>query len=365
MRRIEAAIERVSAQAFTVPTEQAESDGTFEWTRTTLVLARARAGDHEGLGYTYAHRAAGELIAGPLARAVVGGDAMDTASAYSAMGRALRNIGRPGLGWEALSAVDVALWDLKARLLGVSLLDLLGAAREALPVYASGGFTSYNEGELVDEAHAWLAQGFTRVKIKVGRRPAEDHHRAALVRAALGPEVDLFVDANGAWSRKQALEQLAILADLDVRWAEEPVSSDDLEGLRMIRERAPAAVEIAAGEYGYTIVDFRRMIEAGAVDVLMADGTRCGGVTGLLTVAGLAEAHGVPLSTHCAPLLHAHVGAALRGVRHGEYFHDHARVEQLLFSGATRPAGGVLPVERGRPGLGVTLRERDAVRFAG
>jgi L-alanine-DL-glutamate epimerase-like enolase superfamily enzyme len=359
-----APIERLDAEVFVIPTDRPESDGTMKWKKTTMIVVHASGGGKEGLGYTYAHGSVAELVAAPLAEAVLGLDAMDTPAAFAAMGRALRNLGRPGLGWEALSAVDVALWDLKAKLFDVPLAKLLGGARAAVPIYGSGGFTSYDDAALVEELGRWARDGFTRVKMKVGRDLAHDVDRVRAARGAIGPEVELFVDANGAWSRKQALEQLERFAAFDVRWAEEPVSSEDLEGLRLIRDRAPAGCDVAAGEYGYVPDDFRRMVEADCIDVLQADGTRCGGVTGLLLVAGLAEAFGIPLSTHCAPQLHAHAGAALRPLRHLEYFHDHARVERMLFDGVLLPRGGQLATDPDRPGLGVELRRKDAARFA-
>ncbi|HEY8375251.1 MAG TPA: enolase C-terminal domain-like protein [Nannocystis sp.] len=357
-------VETVSAAAFTVPTDRPESDGTFAWDRTTLVLARVRGGGVEGLGYTYADAAAAALIAGPLARAVLGEDALATAAAWAAMSRALRNLGRPGLGAEALSAVDVALWDLKAKLLGVSLATLLGPARTSAPIYGSGGFTSYDDAALVAQLVGWVEQGISMVKMKVGRDPARDLHRVEVARAAIGADVELFVDANGAWTRKQALAQLRAFSQFDVRWAEEPVVASDLAGLRLVRDRAPAGIDITGGEYGYLLADFRRILAADCLDVLMADGTRCGGVTGLLAVAALAEAHDIPLSTHCAPQLHAHVGVALRPLRHVEYFHDHARIERLLFDGALDQTGGSLTPDPSRAGLGLELRESDAARFA-
>lgn len=359
-----APIERVTARAYTVPTDAPESDGTFAWDRTTLIVARVRAGGVEGLGYTYADAAAADLVTGPLARALVGLDATATAAAWAAMRHALRNLGRPGLGWEALSAIDIALWDRKARSLDLSLAALLGPARAAVPVYGSGGFTSYDDARLAAQLAGWVARGLTMVKIKVGRDPARDLQRVRLARATIGPDTRLFVDANGAWSRKQALAQLDAFADFDVTWAEEPVSPQDLAGLRLVRDRAPAGVDVAVGEYGYLLADFRRLLAADCVDVLMADGTRCGGVTGLLAVAALAESHDLPLSTHCAPQLHAHVGAALRPLRHLEYFHDHARIERTLFDGALDPAGGHLTPDPSRPGLGVALREADAEPYA-
>jgi L-alanine-DL-glutamate epimerase-like enolase superfamily enzyme len=261
----------------------------------------------------------------------------------------------------AISAVDIALWDLKARLLDVSLVTLLGRARDRVDIYGSGGFTSYDDHELVTQLAGWVEQGIGRVKIKVGRDPVHDVARVRVARGAIGDTTELFVDANGAYARKQALGFADAFSDLGVTWFEEPVSSDDLEGLRLLRDRAPAPLEIAAGEYGYEPFYFERMLTAGAVDVLQADATRCGGVTGFLRVAALADAHGLPMSSHCAPSLHAHLDCACTRVRHLEYFYDHARIEHMLFDGALAPVGGALVPQPERAGLGLTLR-RDAAR---
>ena len=139
------------------------------------------------------------------------------------------------------------------------------------------------------------------------------------------------MDANGAYSRKQALAQAEQFAELDVRWFEEPVSSDDLEGLRLLRDRAPAGMNIAAGEYGYDVYYFRRMLAAGAVDVLQADATRCGGITGFLQAGALCEAFELPFSFHCAPAIHLAAACALPAFWVGEYFFDHARIEAHAF----------------------------------
>jgi L-alanine-DL-glutamate epimerase-like enolase superfamily enzyme len=360
--RAHAAIERIESEVFVVPTDRPESDGTFAWNETTLVLVRVHGGGAHGMGWTYASGAAAELAEGPLARAVEGLDATATSAAWSAMNRALRNIGRPGLGWEALSAVDVALWDLAGKLLDAPLARLLGAGRRAVRAYGSGGFTSYDDAMLEEQLGGWADAGFTAVKMKVGRDPRRDPHRVAIARDAIGPRVELFVDANGAWSRKQALSQSELFARWGVSWLEEPVSSEDLEGLRLVRDRAPAGMDVAAGEYGYVLDDFRRTLLADCLDVVQADATRCGGVTGLLAVSALCEAFGVPLSTHCAPHLHATVGCALRPLRHVEYFHDHARIERSLFEGAIVPDRGELAPDPDRPGLGVELSRR-AERF--
>jgi L-alanine-DL-glutamate epimerase-like enolase superfamily enzyme len=356
------AVERLEVSAYRVPTDQPESDGTLEWDATTLVLVRAEAAGETGLGYTYADAAAGQLVESMLASAVRGSDPMSPQSAWSAMLRAVRNIGQRGLAAMAISAVDVALWDLKARLLGVCLADLLGRFHESVPVYGSGGFTSYSNERLADQMAHFAEQGLTRVKMKVGRIPSADPIRLRTARGAVGDAVDLMVDGNGAYSRKEALGWAELFADQGVTWFEEPVSSDDVDGLRLLRDRAPAGMEIAAGEYLYELTGAERL--CGAVDVLQADVTRCGGITGLLRMDALCRAHGLPFSAHCAPAISAHACAAMETCVHIEYFHDHTRIESMLFEGTLDPAGGALRPDPSRPGLGLELRESDAQEYA-
>ncbi|HTQ35785.1 MAG TPA: enolase C-terminal domain-like protein [Steroidobacteraceae bacterium] len=359
-----ATIEKLEVAAFRVPTEAPESDGTLEWDSTTMVVVHARGADSTGLGFTFADRAAGTLIQEKLAAAVTGRNLMDVAGCQQRMIRAVRNLGRPGLASMAIAAVDIALWDLKARHLGVSLLDLFGACRETVPAYGSGGFTSYSLRQLQEQLGGWASQGLSRVKMKVGRVPGEDAARVRAAREVTGEGCELFVDANGAYTRKQALQAAECFAACDVRWFEEPVSSDDLAGLRLLRDRVPPGMQVAAGEYGYDLPYFRRMLEAGAVDVLQADATRCAGFTGFLAVDALCAARCLGLSAHTAPSLHAHVACACAAACHVEYFHDHARIEQLLFDGALRPEAGQLRPDRTRPGTGLSLRHADARRFA-
>jgi L-alanine-DL-glutamate epimerase-like enolase superfamily enzyme len=357
-------IERIEVSTYRVPTDLPESDGTLAWNSTTFVLVQAGSGGFTGLGYTYADTATAALIHDLLARTVEGCDAMGIPACWNAMAARTRNLGRAGIASMAISAVDSALWDLKARLLNVTLVTLLGAVRESVPLYGSGGFTSYSEKQLQEQLSGWIEQGIPRVKMKIGRDPAADEARVRAARNAIGSEVELFVDANGAYSRKQALEQAEKFAEVDVRWFEEPVSSDDLEGLELLRDRAPAVMEIAAGEYGYELDYFRRMLEARAVDVLQADATRCGGISGFLQVAHLCEAYHLPLSAHTAPALHTHLCCAATPLRHLEYFHDHVRIEKMFFDGLPNLVNGSLQPDLSRPGLGLELKNADMKRFA-
>jgi L-alanine-DL-glutamate epimerase-like enolase superfamily enzyme len=360
----DARITNVRAAAYRVATEQPESDGTLEWDAVTVVVAEVDAGGHTGLGYSYTDATAAALITGTLAEAVYGGDALATNGSWWSMVRSIRNLGWPGVSATAISALDVALWDLKAKLLGLSVADLLGRAHEAVPIYGSGGLTSYPQAELCRQLADWVAQGITRVKMKIGREPDADPARVHAAREAIGDDAELFVDANGAYSRTQARALADTYAMRDaVTWFEEPVSSNDLDGLRQIREHAPAGMAITAGEYGYDPGYFRRMLDAQAVDVLQADATRACGITGLQAVGALCAAYEVPLSAHCAPQIHAHAGCAIGPLRHCEYFHTHARAERLLFDGVLTPVNGALKPDSGRPGLGIELKRADAERY--
>jgi L-alanine-DL-glutamate epimerase-like enolase superfamily enzyme len=361
---IDAVVSSVRVGAYTIPTDAPEADGTLDWNHTTIVVVEVEGGGRLGLGYSYIDAAAAVLIKNTLAGVVRGMQVMDVRAAWNAMVRAVRNVGRPGVASCAIAAVDAALWDLKARLLEVPLTSLLGAARPAVDVYGSGGFTSYSIDRLQQQLAAWVGDGISRVKMKVGRDSQADVERVQAARAAIGPSAELFVDANGAWTRKQALAFAERILPFGVTWFEEPVSSDDLDGLRLLRDRAPATIDIAAGEYGYDISYFRRMLETGAVDVLQADATRCAGITGFLQVDALADAFNLPLSAHTAPSLHLAPCCAIARVRHIEYFHDHVRIEQMLFDGAPRPhADGCLYPDLSRPGLGLDFKRSDASRF--
>ncbi len=357
-------IEKVEVSAYKIPTDFPEADGTYSWDKTILVLAELNAGGQTGLGFTYADSATAGLIQDHLSAVVMGRDAMDIPGVWSAMVRSIRNLGRPGIVSMAISAVDNALWDLKSRLLDLPLVTLLGSVRDGIPVYGSGGFTSYSIKQLQQQLRGWIDSGIQSVKMKIGTHPGDDLARVRAARGAIGPDAELFVDANGAYTRKQALKFSEEFSGLGVKWFEEPVSSDDLEGLRLIRDRAPAGMNIAAGEYGYDAFYFRRMIDAGAVDVLQADATRCAGITGFMQAAALCLATPIPLSAHTAPSIHAHPCCALIPALNIEYFHDHARIEQMLFDGTLVPRNGALFPDRSRPGMGLEFKRADAARYA-
>jgi L-alanine-DL-glutamate epimerase-like enolase superfamily enzyme len=361
---MEAKISKSTVEVFTIPTDAPEADGTFSWNKTTMVLVRLWSGMESALGYSYADDATAMLVDRLLRSEVNGKNAFNHNNIVGRLWHAVRNLGGTGIAAMAISAIDNALWDLRARLLGVPLVQLLGKVRDGIPVYGSGGFTSYSDAQLRKQLGGWAHHGFSMVKMKVGSDPARDPYRVETARKAVGDKVTIFVDANGAYRVKQALALADIFHELGVRWFEEPVSSDNLAGLHQIRNSVPVGMDVAAGEYGYTTWYFDRMLEAEAVDVLQGDATRCGGITGFLDVASLCWARNVPLSSHCGPSIHLHVCCAVPRAIHMESFHDHVRIERMMFDGFREPVHGVMSPDLSRPGLGLELKAADAKKFA-
>lgn len=337
------------------PTPEPEADGTMRWDATTVVTVQLEAGGRTGLGWTYSTGAAAQVIADHLETAITGIDAFDIAAGWSAMHRAGRNIGTQGLVMQALSAVDVAWWDLKARLLQAPLSTLLGRCRADVPIYGSGGFTTLTDDQLAEQVRWWQSAGCAAMKIKIGEswgtRVDRDLNRVRRLRELAGDGAALMVDANGGYTIGQARRVGRVLDDAGVVWFEEPVSSDDVVGLRLLREALEC--DVAAGEYASDVYAAATLLPA--VDCLQLDATRCGGYTGWLRCAALAQAHNMQVSAHCAPSLHAPVAAAVPNLRHVEWFVDHARIEPKLLRGIPAVYDGALHLEHDAPGHGMTL----------
>src|SRR5665213_317332 len=359
----EAKITNGAVSFYTVPTDAPEADGTFDWTSTSMVLVELESGGTKALGYTYADAATAAAANKLLKEVAIGSDAMRHPETLQKMLRQIRNLGETGIAMMAVSAIDNALWDLRARLAGLPLVSFLGQVRDCIPVYGSGGFTTYTDKQLSEQLGGWSSEGFASVKMKIGTHPDQDLARVKVAREAIGPDCDLLVDANGAYTVTQAIELANRFAEQGVRWFEEPVSSDHLVGLRQIRQRAPLGMDIAAGEYGYNAWYFRSMLEAEAITVLQADCTRCGGISGFLDAASLCWAHNIPLSSHCGPSMHLHVCCAVPRAVHMEFFHDHARIERLFFDGFCEPVDGSMTPDLARPGMGLELKRKDASKF--
>lgn len=355
---------KLVAAAYRIPTETPEADGTLAWSHTTLVVVHASADGISGLGWTYGPAAGAAVVRDLLAPAVSNVDPDDVPAAWSAMRGRLRNAGRPGVAGLALSAADCALWDLKARRHSQSLARLLGTCRRRVPVYGSGGFTTYDTQQQHRQLSQWVHdEGIPRVKIKIGeswgRCVDRDLARMRAARKTIGDAAELFVDANGGYRRKQAIRVMRAADDVDVRWYEEPVSSDDLTGLGLVRDNVRA--DVAAGEYGFDLVYFARI--APYVDCLQIDVTRCGGISEFQRAAAVAAAASLDISAHCAPHQHLAVAAAVPNVRHIEWFYDHARIEHMLFDGTVTAQGGEAPVNDDAPGNGLAFRTKEAERF--
>lgn len=346
--------------AFKIPTDQPEQDGTADWDSTVVVLVQLTAAGVTALGFAYASEAAAQVSKELTEKVVLHKDVFDIPSIHSAMDRLSRNWGRPGLVSSAISVVDICLWDLKARLMGQPLIRILGRMREDVAAYGSGGFTSYSEKQLLEQLTGWASEGLRAVKMKIGRDAQADVERVTAVQNVLKGRAELYVDANGAYTRKQALYQSNRFGDLGVTWFEEPVTSDDRVGLHLLVEHAPPIMNIAAGEYCYVLDDARLLLEAQAVDVLQADVTRCGGITNFLKIGNVCETYHFPLSAHTSPSIHATLCCALVPAINVEYFHDHSRIEGMIFDGAIKPQNGNLKPDSSRPGLGLELKSADA-----
>ncbi|MCX5203066.1 mandelate racemase [Streptomyces sp. NBC_00237] len=360
-------LEQLDAACYLVPTDGPEADGTLSWDRTPVVVVEARAdGTAYGTGWTYAPAAVGAYVVQELAPLLLGLDVFDIPAAHAAMCGAARDHGRPGLAASAISAVDIALWDLKSHLLALPLTRLLGAARDTVPVYGSGGFTTYHDTHLASQLGGWVhGQGIERVKIRIGeawgRAVVRDLDRVRLAREVIGTQAELYVDASGAYTRKQAVRIGVPLAEHGVGWFEEPVPADDLTGLRLVRDAVVCDVTAGGTGAASDLAHAARTIQAEAVDCVVSDATRCGGLTTFLRTAALAQAHGLEISTRGAPHAHAHAAASLPNLRHVEWFHDHVRVESMLFAGALDPTGGTLDLTHPLPpGHGLSLRHDDA-----
>lgn len=357
-------VESVDVAAYRIPTETPESDGTLEWSATTLLLVRVTAGVSVGTGYSYADASCVPLIRDRLTPLVLGRSAWCPSVVTWALVDECRNLGVSGLVAAAISAIDVALHDLAARLAGVPLARLLGQVRDDIPIYGSGGFTSYSDQTLAAQLAGWADAGIPRVKMKIGRDPDRDPHRLRVARRTIGESVELFVDANGAYAPRSAVDWVRLCREeFDVRWFEEPVSSDDVKGLAFVRASAPGGIAIAAGEYGWTPWYYQAFLAAEALDCVQADVTRCLGITGFLAVAGACEVWQVDLSAHCAPHISAHAAAAVRRLRPIEYFHDHVRIESMAFDGVLEPIDGALRPALDAPGHGLVFKESDVEGF--
>jgi L-talarate/galactarate dehydratase len=316
----------------------------------------ATAQGHQGVGYSYSKRAGGYgqyAHAKELAEDVLGEDPNDIQRIWTKLIWAGASVGRSGLATQAIAAIDIALWDLKAKRAGLPLAKLLGAYRDSVACYnTSGGFLSSSIEEIIENVQASVEQGIGGVKIKVGQPDSRiDLQRVDTVRSALRDDVALMVDANQQWDRVTALRIGRQLEGFQLTWIEEPLDAYDAEGHAMLADKLDTA--IATGEMLTSTAEHRTLIERRSVDFIQPDAARVGGITQFLRIMALGEEAGLKLAPHFAMEIHLHLSAAYAldaWVEHFDWL-------EPLFNERLRIADGRMHVPA-RPGLGFSLSDR-------
>lgn len=332
-----------------------ERDGTLSWSSTGLVTLELESEEHRALGYTYADRATAEFIVEHGLPFLLGKNPKENLLLMEEIKHEVRNLGHGSIQSLALSALDTTLWDLKARTLGVSIQDLLGVKRSSVPFYGSGLFINNSKEEITRQIEKFYSYGVKTFKMKLGEGIREDVDKVKLVKSLLPPDSELYVDANAFYSPREALSLAKELHDLEVSYFEEPINSHDVQGMHFLKENFPEGVNLVAGEYCYHLDDVMNLLKNGAVDILQVDATRCEGVTGSIMASHLARAFHVPLSTHCAPLLHGNIGVCMDNVRIAELFYDHMRIEEQYFYFDGKYADGYFEPSKKQHGFGWKL----------
>jgi L-alanine-DL-glutamate epimerase-like enolase superfamily enzyme len=321
----------------------------------------------EGIGVTY-HEVGGEatkvLIDRNFSPRLLGRDPLQTEVIYADLVGYLRGIGRKGMMLCALSAIDIALWDLKGKIVDLPLYRLLGGAKTEVPVYASGGWTSYDDDELVEEITGMVKRGYTQVKFKVGVEGGtnlrRDVRRVASVRDAIGPDIGIMLDANNCWDAATGVQFANRVRDFDILWLEEPVPADDLPGLA--RFKRGTDVPLATGEHEYTKFGVRDLLREEAADIVQIDGARGGGYTEMLKIAALTQAWNVKFAPHAMENIHAHLVSAVPNALVLERLLMFEDITAKLFKDVPTPIDGMMAIPD-KPGLGLDL-DRDFIAAA-
>lgn len=343
--------------------------------RIANVLVRVRTDDGlEGVGLVgVGSPAAVEVIRYHLTPLVLGANPFDVEYLWELMFRSTINLGRKGLVLEAISAIDIALWDIMGKAAGQPVYNLLGGrTRDRIRAYVSQSYASTDLESVRAEARGYVADGFTALKMRIGYGPTDGRagmrknwELVGAVREAVGPDVDLMADAYMGWDATYAIAMIRMLDEFELRWVEEPVQPDDLDGYARIR--ASVATPISGGEHEFTKFGYRDMIEKKAVDVLQPDVNRMGGITEARKVWALAAAHCLPViphspQAHNAHLIMAHLNSPLiecfprTGVRSGYTFYHE------LFDGEPDAVDGYVTLSD-RPGLGITVVDEVLDRY--
>ena len=350
----------------------ADATRTVETVGFTVVRITTDQG-LEGIGITY-HEVGGEatvaLIQRNMAPKLMGRDPFETEVLWQEFFGYLRGVGRKGLMYCALSAVDIALWDLKGKIIGMPLFRLLGGNKTEVPVYSSGGWTSYSDEELVEEMTGMVAQGYRMIKFKVGveggHNTRRDRERVRKVREAVGPDIKLLLDANNCWDAATAVQFANTIREYDILLFEEPVFADDIPGLA--RFKRGTDIPLATGEHEYTKFGARDLLMAGAADIVQIDGTRTGGFTEMLKIAALTQAWNVKFAPHAMENIHLHLVSAIPNAPFLERLFLFEDLTAHVFKDAPKPVGGMMTIPD-LPGLGLALdmdfiRDHDEVASA-
>ncbi len=292
-----------------------------------------------------------------LKEALINEDPFDIEYLWNRMFWLVRGYGRKGVAFCAISAVDIALWDLKAKALGLPLYKLLGPYTNSVPIYGSGGWTNLSEKELVEEQLSYVERGIPRIKMKVGKdfgnAEEEDIRRLAVVRKAVGDDVEIYIDANNGYYAKQAIRMAQQFEEYDVKWFEEPVLADDIDGLAMVSKSIN--IPVATGEHEYTKFGFKELISRGGADIVQPDVGRIGGVTEWMKVAHLAHSYNLPVAPHAAQLVHLHLACATPNLKVVEYLGILEVGDKFFYTDFPEPENGMWSPYPDRPGLGLEL----------
>lgn len=320
----------------------------------------------EGLGFGSAVPAIRSVIEANLKDLLIGEDPFEIEKHWEAMFWRVRGYGRKGIAFCAISSLDIALWDLKAKALGLPLYRLLGPYRESVPVYGSGGWTNFSEKELIEEQTSYVERGMRSIKMKVGKdfgkSEREDLRRLAAVRKAVGDDVEILIDANNGYYAKQAIAMAREFEQYRVGWFEEPVLADDIDGLAAVARATP--IPIATGEHEYTKFGFKDLISRGGADVVQPDLGRVGGITEWLKVAHLAHAFNLPVAPHAYALVALQVACATPNLRIVEYLGTEEQGYRAFFTDFPEPKDGMWAPYPDRPGLGVELNPETVRKYA-
>ncbi|MFI9486054.1 mandelate racemase/muconate lactonizing enzyme family protein [Promicromonospora sp. NPDC052451] len=357
------AVRAVRLSTVTLPLATAISDAKVftgrqkPMTEVVLLLAEITTEQgFEGLGFSYSKRAGGPAQyahAKEVAQAAVGEDPNDIAKLYTKLLWAGASVGRSGVATQALAAIDIALYDLKAKRAGLPLAKLLGAHRDSVRTYnTSGGFLNASIDEVKDRASRSIAEGIGGIKIKVGLpEGATDLARVEAVREHIGPDVPLMVDANQQWDRTTALRMGRRLEQYDLVWIEEPLDAYDAEGHAALATALDTP--IATGEMLASVAEHERLIATRACDIIQPDAPRVGGITQFLRLLTLADQAGLDLAPHFAMEIHLHLAATYPR----EPWVEHFDWLDPLFNERLETKDGRMLVPD-RPGLGVTFSDQ-------